>query len=352
VLNVLRDDETSPRELGEPSPVNDARPHGVQGSRHHAERRLRVARRLLRVYPGLRGRWRLASLLLTHSLFGWNDETIGWAARSIPAQRVIRCRYGIRVRVEPDPMYVGPYLFGDYEPATTALIRRLVRPGDVTFDVGANFGWYSALLARLVAGRGEVHAFEPVPALARLARETLSLSGSPPVTLNPVALGRESGMTTIYTFAGLPHGHASLSDLGRADASSHECPITTLDEYAGERDIARVDLIKVDVEGHERDVFLGGRTILSRPDAPIVAFEVNPFCLAHAGLAADDLRTTLVELGYESFWHIAPGGRLRRASGALPDTDADYLAVKPYRRALVDAVPARGASRERVKARV
>src|SRR5439155_8525308 len=96
--------------------------------------------------------------------------------RQIPDGCVVRARHGLKVRVHADGMYTRLFLFGEYEPANSEIYRRLVHPGDVVFDVGANFGWYTGLLARQVAPRGKFHAFEPLPTVAALTRDTIAMN--------------------------------------------------------------------------------------------------------------------------------------------------------------------------------
>ena len=98
----------------------------------------------------------------------------------IPTGLVVENREGIRIKVSPDGMYRDVYLWGDYEPYHTKIYRRIIRPGDTVFDVGANFGWFTALFARWVGVTGRVHAFEPVPFIHALAVEKLALNGLGP----------------------------------------------------------------------------------------------------------------------------------------------------------------------------
>jgi FkbM family methyltransferase len=241
---------------------------------------------------------------------------------------IVACRHGLRFRVSRDGMYVQPYLFGAYEPALTRILLRLVGPGDVVVDVGANFGWYTCLLARAVGPAGEVHAFEPVPRLAAMTQDAIDLNGAAAaVRLVRAGLGDRVGSLTMYTFRNLPHGHAAASDLGRDDAVPVACDVTTLDDYARTAGIDRISVMKVDVEGHEPFVFAGGHALLSSPEAPVIAFEVNPSCLVPRGLAAWDVESTLRDLGYTEFWTV--GRRATRRLGAGERLQAgDFLAVK------------------------
>ncbi|HQZ83190.1 MAG TPA: hypothetical protein PLR83_08220 [Pyrinomonadaceae bacterium] len=70
------------------------------------------------------------------------------------------------------------FFLGEYEPAISAIAKRLIRKGDICLDVGANFGWYTTMMAMLAGPDGEVHSFEPVPTTYRqLERNVALLTG-------------------------------------------------------------------------------------------------------------------------------------------------------------------------------
>lgn len=254
-------------------------------------------------------------------------------ADELPDGAVVTSRLGTRFRVHRDGMFRELFLFGDYESVHSRVFRSLIRPGDVVLDVGANFGWYTAAFARWVGLRGSVHAFEPVPSIAQQTRDAIELNGvSDIVRFNQTGLGSEAGAFVVYTFAGLPHGYASSSDLGRDDAQPHDCRVTTLDAYVAQANLARVDFIKIDVEGHELEALKGGDDLLSREDAPIVAFETNKECLQARDMDATELQNHLMARGYTTMWSVERTSRIREVNGPIPNEDCDYVAVKSSRR--------------------
>lgn len=290
-----------------------------------SERTLNDFRRgLARVYP----------LLPYRRQVPWLNGAVG----QIPAEEVVATREGIRVRVRADGMYEDVYFWGDYEPYHTKIFRRIVRPGDVVLDVGANFGWFTTLFATWVGDAGHVHAFEPVPFIRAFASETIALNGvARRVTLNPFGLGREAAELPIYTFAGLPHGHASHLDLGRSDAVEHVCRIERLDDYVDTERPGPIRFMKVDVEGWEPDVFAGAERLLSADDAPIVAFEINGECLGRRSLRGSDVIGVLRDVGYTDFFAFSIRTGITRVDGETAD-HANCLAAKPLR--MDDLAPA------------
>jgi FkbM family methyltransferase len=255
----------------------------------------------------------------------------GWVAycfkdRNIPDGELVRTKEGVLVRTRPDYVFKHAYLFGEYEPVNTAVFKKLIRPGDVCFDVGACFGFYTCVFAKWGA---HVYAFEPLPSSFALNAETVQLNGcQSAVKAFNCGLGERAGILRVYTFKNLSQGHASSSDLGRTDAVPHECPITTLDDFCAEQAVERISFLKMDVEGFEYEVLKGGQKVLSRPDAPIVHFEVNEGCLRHRNLDPNSIVSLLKNYGYVEFIQIRRYGGMRKAPGTLPVADYDYLAFK------------------------
>ena len=300
-----------------------------------------AVRALLRVYPFKRGRVRLSGVLLTGSFRGPFPGPPQRIVSAIPEGRVVRCRNDVLLRLHRDEAFIWPYLLGEYEEAVGRAFGMLIKPGDVVVDAGASFGWYSTLFARWVGSAGSVHAFEPVPKLAELAQDTLRLNGVEAMTsLNVEGLGSESGEFIVYTFAGLPLGHASASDLGRSDAQAHQCRLTTLDTYVRKAGLDRLDFLKVDVEGGERDVFLGGRQVLAR-HKPLIGFEVNIHCLRGRDLMPSDVFDLLRSCGYGFFWAIHEEGHLESVREP-PFRTQDYLAAVDPDHLRPDATPSEG----------
>lgn len=259
----------------------------------------------------------------------------GWIAtllkdRNIPEGELVRTTEGVVLRTRPDYMFKHAYLFGEYEPALTAVFKRLIRPGDVCFDVGASFGFYTCLFALRGA---RTYAFEPLPASFRLTQDAVELNGcgSKVKTYNS-GLGALAGTIRLHTFKQLSLGHASSCDLGRADAVAHECTITTIDEVCAAEGLDQLSFIKTDVEGFEYEVLQGGRKTLAQTNAPIVHFEVNRQCLRHRNLDPNRLVSLLRDYGYAEFLQVRRYGGVRKAPPKLPLSDSNYLAFKDLRR--------------------
>ena len=283
-----------------------------QCSKPSGARMIGLLRPFLRWYPFAVGKGWLANKLVRDS--------------AIPDGMVVRTKEGIRVEIHPDWMYKHVYLYGEYEPANTAIFKRIVRSGDVCFDVGANFGYFSCLFAICEA---KVYGFEPLPEVCAMNKTALELNGlQDAVRTECIGLGAAEGTFSIYTFPGLSRGHATATDLGRADAVPHECSITTLDHFCDRNGVKTVAFMKIDVEGHELDVLTGGSSLLSTATAPVVHFEVNEHCLADRRLDANTIVDLLKRYGYSVFFRIKHYGGLESVKGTISNRNSDYLAFK------------------------
>jgi len=146
---------------------------------------------------------------------------------------------------------------GSYEAAKQRKIIERVRPGMVCWDVGANVGFYTLLLAELVGASGRVFAFEPVPRNVELLRRHLEMNKYQNVRVLPCALGDVDG--EVGFDPGMSHLVGRMADKGRWKVTCSKAD-SLLD--AGE--IEAPDVIKVDVEGAEAAVIRGALRAMGR----------------------------------------------------------------------------------------
>jgi FkbM family methyltransferase len=158
-----------------------------------------------------------------------------------------------------------------WEPHTTAVLERFLRPGMTALDIGANVGWFTMLAAVLVGPSGSVIAVEPWSENCRLLITSLQRNNFENVELWPIALDSDRRWAHFMTHVGSNGGFigAQLDDI--ASGRGTIVPTFTLDELVGDR---RVDLVKIDVEGAEHRVVLGGQRTLERC-RPVVLSEFS-----------------------------------------------------------------------------
>jgi FkbM family methyltransferase len=146
------------------------------------------------------------------------------------------------------------FFLGTYEPGQTRAFQDIVKPGDVVYDVGAHYGYYTLLSSLLAGDRGKVIAFEPSP--SNLARLQLHLQANRcgNVEIEEFALSDREGTARFDNQTGSGTGHLSAS-------GSIEVRTTTLDLLPARLPAPQV--IKIDCEGAEVQVLEGGAQMLS-----------------------------------------------------------------------------------------
>ena len=159
---------------------------------------------------------------------------------------------------------------GEWEPQVVQVLRRYLQPGSVFVDIGANVGWHTAVGSSIVGPTGRVYAIEPNPDNARLIAHTVQRNGLTNVELLPFALSEHTGYAAFRSAIGSNGGFAWGNDPSVIDPALTIVPTIRFDDL----DIARVDVIKMDVEGAEPMVMQGAVAMIER-DHPVIIFEFS-----------------------------------------------------------------------------
>jgi FkbM family methyltransferase len=168
--------------------------------------------------------------------------------------------------------------------AERQLLRKILFPGAVVVDVGANIGIYSEFLSSCVGPTGLVHSFEPSPdSFKRLCAATRDLSN---VRVSQAAVGEHSGEARLYISDKLNVDHRTY-EVGGESRRALPVEIVALDDYF--KPGQRVDLIKMDVQGHELHALRGARRVLQENPEIKLLLEFWPAGLAQAGVRWQEL---------------------------------------------------------------
>jgi FkbM family methyltransferase len=129
----------------------------------------------------------------------------------------------------------------------------VTRPGDTVLDIGANVGVFSVLQGTRVKN-GRVYAFEPSPTTYTRLRRNVALNHLQNVETFPEALGDRQGRVR---FVDKPISLNSYVLQRETGEPTVEVEVKTLDDFVQARGIRRIDLMKIDTEGHELPVLAG-----------------------------------------------------------------------------------------------
>ena len=184
-----------------------------------------------------------------------------------------------------------------------------LREGDVVWDVGANIGVISLLLAgHTKGGSSRVHSFEPEPQnFDQLVKNIAANDWTDRIVAHQLALGDHAGEIELFVRGGPGEGRHSTVESG-GSTGSIRVPLDTAAAFASTH-AAPPDLMKIDVEGAEGRV-LSGMDALLRESRPRDLFlEVHPKGEGDRMPDGTTIHDWLVERGFERVWDSAHGSR-------------------------------------------
>lgn len=207
--------------------------------------------------------------------------------------------------VEADDLLLAPHfiMHGVYEPALSNYFLRNVRPTDHCVDVGANFGYFTCLFAKL-AFHGRVLGVEADPKIAVLARDNVFANWCEGVAkvLN-VAVSDGPGEVTLYRRIGRSGNTGIIKiDVSQQLATGEVPPepfriaTASIDELIRDHQ-GHVDHMKIDVEGAEPLAFRGARETIARNAGLRIVMEWSPDQMQAAGFSIGDFTAELAALG-------------------------------------------------------
>lgn len=199
-------------------------------------------------------------------------------------------------------------------------LLRQVRPGDVVVDVGANVGLYTVFLAHAVGPSGHVYAFEPEPRNFDLLCQNVALNRLSQVTTVNQAVSDRTGKAVLHLSK--THGALHRMHPSRLCRQTLEVDCVRLDDFFNDPR-QRVNLVKLDIEGHEYHALRGMQRVLSACPQLGVFMEFGAPWLAEAGVAPVDVFAFLDAQGFGT-QEVRDDGQ---ASGFVGSESAQSLRV-------------------------
>lgn len=191
--------------------------------------------------------------------------------------------------------------FGSYEKDLVAVLKKIVKPGMIIIEAGANTGSETFILGKLTGSEGKVLAFEPVGHIYQklLVNKKLNPEISS-VQIFENALGGQNETISLYI------ADTELSNQGMSSKIKFEEAVDsiqvkqyTIDHFAEEQQLDKVDLIKIDVQGAEAEILYGASKVLAKHH-PIIVLEADGHLDSQFNVA-ENLFALLTNLNYELF---------------------------------------------------
>ena len=177
------------------------------------------------------------------------------------------------------------------EPAATEALLKVLRPGHVVFDVGANIGYYTILASRRVGPSGRVLAFEPVVRNLSFLYRHVVLNRATNVTVVPMACSDQNALAVLVSGTNCATGHLAGDQPVNSMHGAEYVATVTIDEMVRRTSLAP-DIMKIDVEGAEEEVLRGAADTLASA-GPAILLSV------HSESLRSSCTAFLLALGYD-----------------------------------------------------
>ncbi len=195
------------------------------------------------------------------------------------------------------------FLLGEYEEAEFMAISTFIKHDCVFIDIGANFGWYTLYASSLIGKDGNVIAFEPFPENYKRLKKNIELNPKRKIIAENVAVGEKKGQLDLY-YNKEEQNLGMVSKNMTPNSSKKTVPMIALNDYVIDKNIEKIDFIKIDIEGAEFHALKGMKTVLKKYK-PVLLIEILHY--------QDDSKlilSFLKDLGYQQLF-IADNGSIK-----------------------------------------
>ncbi|MCW3160905.1 FkbM family methyltransferase [Chryseobacterium oryctis] len=189
------------------------------------------------------------------------------------------------------------YFLGDYEKNEIDFLYSSLKKDDVFIDIGGNIGLFSLNASTIIGDKGKVYSFEAFKPNFIQFQNHISINNFQNIHLEHLAVADKKGFIEILY-------NDDYNNVGMASSylenytSKEKVESTSLDEYVSEKQILKIDLIKIDIEGGEYSALKGMSSVLENL-RPKVLIEINNIALKSSNHSEEELISLFTEKGYK-----------------------------------------------------
>jgi len=191
------------------------------------------------------------------------------------------------------------FWYGYYEKEVGELLKRVVKPGDVFLDLGANIGYFSLLVAH-DSPSVKVISFEPVAGLFQNMNNNVSLNNIKNISTINAAVGEINEEKELFVSAPDNLGMSSFHQPENFSGKTERVRVVTIDNWFKTAGLSEIDIIKLDIEGSELAALKGMKEVLQQ-QKPVLIVEINPGTLSMFNLKPSDIYDHLKQFHFEGF---------------------------------------------------
>lgn len=191
------------------------------------------------------------------------------------------------------------FWYGHYEKAAIQTLCMLTEEKHIVFDIGANIGYYTVVLAQK-ASDGALYAFEPVSSTRSQLEDNISLNSLNNVSVYPFCVSNQNTSSVIYISNDSNVGMSSLKEPENFSGKTESVQTISFDTWLETQEISSVDIIKIDIEGAEVLALEGMQQSLSK-FRPVILIEVIDEQLKKYGSSVEELYFIISKLSYYAY---------------------------------------------------
>jgi FkbM family methyltransferase len=210
------------------------------------------------------------------------------------------------IRVQLPAKYIR-YFPSNYESENFTFLNNTCKEGAVILDIGAHIGLFATIAAKVSGIRGKVFAFEPAPSTLPVLNQTIRINKLAHL-IEPVnqAMGKDTGKITFFiSDEEADNSNSLVSYKDDRKLNGVEVDVNTIDNFVSSRQLAKVDFIKIDVEGAEYDTLRGGIEVFKKL-RPCFILAIHPEPIQKKGDRLEDIYNLLQELNYDISYNNKP----------------------------------------------
>jgi FkbM family methyltransferase len=194
------------------------------------------------------------------------------------------------------------YFYGSYEEEYCLYWMALASHAQTIFDIGANVGLYS-LLAAVKNPDASIYAFEPTREMVDALTENVRLNGIQNIWINPIGVGKISGEAFLHCCTGSDGSNEGMNFVTgeMAQDSDVTVPLTSIDDFCRQKQINRIDLMKMDIEGGEYDALLGAENLLRTQAIGCIFVELAEWAANRSGHSTVEIKRILLDAEYSIY---------------------------------------------------